>query len=422
MFLLYDLIFLIIALFYLPVYLFQRKFHPGFTQRIGFLPRRVLPEQPIWLHAVSVGELKAVQGLLAELRKAYPGKGFIISTVTPTAHQVAERLIAEGDQLFYLPLDFSFIVNHVLEKIRPCLFVIAETELWPNLISCLHKRGIAVAEVNGRISDSSFAGYQAVKFLLRPILEKISLFCVQTERDRRRLEGLGAPSQRIKVSGNMKFDNLQDLFLKRDTQEFRRKLGLQDPDRLLVCGSTHPGEEELILSAYQELLSEFPWLRLLIAPRHPQRAAEIEKIISRKNFRPLRVSQLRLSALTPQPMPTAFILDTIGELDAYYALADMVFVGGSLVKKGGHNLLEPAGLGKPVIFGAQMFNFRDIADLFLGYNAGLMVHNSQELKQALRRLLTNESVRTELTRNARQLIAANQGATARTVIWLKDLL
>jgi 3-deoxy-D-manno-octulosonic-acid transferase len=417
MFIFYDLIFLIFSLIYLPLYLFRKKFHRGFGRRLGILPRNLELDRPIWVHAVSVGEVMAVRGLIEELRKIYPHKKFVISTVTASGNKIAQGLAQEGDVVTYLPLDFGFIVRSVMDRINPAIFVIAETELWPNLISYLYRKEIPIITVNGRISDASFKGYLRIKFLLKSILEKVNFFCVQTERDAERLMCLGVLAGRIQVTGNMKFDRKDYQDVNKDAIDYRKKIGLESGERLLVSGSTHAGEEEIILGAYKELLNEFPQLKLLLAPRHPERSKELGKIVSKFGLRAV-FSSLAFTCSTCITKPV-FILDTIGQLTSVYAIADIVFVGGSLIKKGGHNILEPASLGKPVLFGPHMFNFRDIADLFLNNKAALLVYNQDELKANIAHLLKNPSFVTGLGQRAKELILKNQGASKRNAVYIK---
>jgi len=415
MFILYDLIFLIFALVYLPIYLFKGKFNRGFLNRLGILPRNLDLDKPIWIHAVSLGEAISVRGLAEELRKVYPNKKLVISTVTSTGNKIAKTICRSGDLVIYLPLDFSFTVRMAINKINPSLFIIAETEIWPNLISYLYKKRVPIVTVNARISDNSFKGYSAIIFLIKPILNKISLFCAQTEVDAERLKQLGVGPDKIKVTGNLKFDRLV-LF---KASGSRQKLGLDPSEKLLVAGSTHSGEEEIILEAYKDLLKEFSGFKLLIAPRHPERTSEVGKVIIKKGFYPLRVSQLDLpSSVLRFPSPV-FILDTVGSLMDFYAAADIVFVGGSLIKKGGHNILEPASLGKPVIFGPHMFNFRDIAGMFLNDNAAIKVETSKELEGSIRELLKDNSKASQLIKNASTVIARNKGATLKIIEAIK---
>lgn len=431
MFILYDIIFILFALFYLPIYILRRKFHPGFLMRLGIYPEKIKKQlreaRPIWLHAVSVGEVLASRMLLDGLHSEYPGKQILISTVTPTGNKIAFSIAKERDFVIYLPLDVSFIVKYVLSFINPSVFIIAETEIWPNLISCLKKRNIPVIVVNARISDGSYRGYLLIKFLLKPILDKINLFCVQTKADSLRLLNLGAGKERIKITGNMKFDTTDYTDLNpclsagTDYTDWRLKLNLKDTDKLLVAGSTHPGEEEIILDVYRELLAEFPGLKLLIAPRHPQRSREIERLALNYGFGAIFISVPRPWPLVPGPA-AVFILDTIGQLMNFYAIADIVFIGGSLIKRGGHNILEPAVYGKPIIFGPWMFNFRDIASLFLEHKASLLVHSEGELKEGMKNLLNNPAAAQELGLRAKELIVQNQGAAIRNLENIKNYL
>jgi 3-deoxy-D-manno-octulosonic-acid transferase len=414
MFILYDLVFLIFALVWLPVYLFRRKFHHGFAQRLGNLPQNI-PAGAIWLHAVSVGEAMAARPLLEELRRLFPDRRFVISTVTPTGNKIALGLARDGDAVIYLPLDFSFIVKRVIGRIKPALFIGVETELWPNLISSLAKNKVPMVIVNARISDRSFRGYRLIKLLIRPLLNKISAFCARSQTDEQRLMALGANPDKVRVSGNLKFDTLAQVF---NFEGLR--LGLADEDQLWVAGSTHPGEEEIVLGVYKSLLSEFPKLKLLIAPRHPERAKAVGKLVSKCGFSSLFISSLEERTTRDAPAcpagrqrTTVFILDTIGQLMNCYALADIVFSGGSLVKKGGHNILEPAVLGKAILFGPQMFNFRDVSELFLKSQAAILVHGKEELREQIGHLLHKPGQIAALGQRAKGLVLENQGAARR---------
>jgi len=431
MFIVYDLIFLVFAIFYLPLYFLRGKLNSGFLRRLGFLPAQLNLDRPIWIHAVSVGEAIAIKGLLRQLRQAYPGKKLVISTVTATGNKIAQGLVQDGDFLTYLPLDFSFIVKHVLKRINPCMFIIAETEIWPNLITCLDRLQVPVITVNGRISDSSYSGYRLIKFFIRPILRMVKQFCVQSDLDALRLKSLGVDKQRIQVTGNVKFDINLDPIRELNVLDYRAKLWLGQFDKLLVCGSTHPGEEELIFTAYQELLVVFPRLKLLIAPRHPERSKKISRLAADKGFMPVLISSISGAYSVKSPTSNGgcstctnspvFILDTIGELLNYYSAADIVFVGGSMVKKGGHNILEPASLKKPVIFGPYMFNFRQISELFLTNQAALMATSSRELANKVKELLNSNLLAKGLVERAYDLIIKNRGATNKNIQIIKQL-
>jgi len=417
MFIIYDLFFLLITLFYLPVYLLKGKLHSGLISRLGILPAKLDLAQPIWVHAVSVGEAMAVRGLIEQLRIIYPNKKLVISTVTSTGNKIAKSMIKDGDLLIYLPLDISFIVRRVINRINPAALIIVETEIWPNLISSLYKKNIPVVVVNARISDASFRGYSAIKFIIQNILRKVSLFCSQTESDAQRLISLGVARERIRITGNMKFDQTPQVRV----GDYRARLGLRADEKLFVAGSTHPGEEALVLNTYKELLLEFPGIRLLLAPRHPERAKEVADLVARLGLAAARTSELT-SQQSLFPEKPVFILDTVGELVSCYASCDIVFVGGSLIKRGGQNILEPASVGKPVIFGMYMYNFRDIVRMFLEKEAAIMVHNQQELNSALVSLLKDAQLIEKLTKNAKEIIARNQGATLRNIKEIKSVI
>ncbi|MCX5699491.1 MAG: 3-deoxy-D-manno-octulosonic acid transferase [Candidatus Omnitrophica bacterium] len=418
MFIIYDLVFLIFTLVYFPCYLLRGKLNSGFLRRLGFLPARLNLDRPIWIHAVSVGEAIAIKRLLSQLRQSYPCKKLVISTVTATGNKIAQGLVKDGDFLTYLPLDFSFIVKRVLKRINPCMFIIAETEIWPNLIICLDKLQVPVITVNGRISDSSYGGYRLIKFFIRPILRMVKQFCVQSDLDALRLESLGVDKQRIQVTGNVKFDINLDPIAQINVLNYRAKLWLGQLDKLLVCGSTHPGEEELIFASYQELLLIFPKLKLLIAPRHPERSKEISRLAADSGFMPVLISSISCPTCINRPV---FILDTIGELLNYYSAADIVFVGGSMMKRGGHNILEPASLKKPVIFGPYMFNFRDISELFLANQAALVAGDSQELTDKVKEILNSSLLAKGLVERAYEIIIKNRGATDKNIQIIKQL-
>lgn len=420
MFIIYDLIFLLIASIYLPLYLFRRKLHAGLLARLGFLPKGPALNKPVWIHAVSVGEAMAARGILEELRRVFPDRNFVITTVTQTGNRIARGLAGKRDFVTYLPFDISFIVNGFIGRIRPSLFIALETEIWPNLIRGLYKQGIPAIIINGRISDKSFKGYLFVKFLLRSIFHKINLFCVQTQTDSQRLEMLGVRKDKIKITGNMKFDI--SLPPDRDYTGYRLKLGLRDEDKLFVAGSTHSGEEEIILRIYNGLLNEFSGLRLLIAPRHPERSGEAANLIKGLGFGAERLSLLEKGIRESEDPRRVFILDTVGELLNFYAIADIVFVGGSLVKKGGHNILEPAALGKAVIFGPYMHNFRDIARLFLENKAAILANSPEGLKNNIRYLLQNPAKISELSQAAKKIILDNQGATRKNLQYILEFI
>ncbi|MFA5099802.1 MAG: 3-deoxy-D-manno-octulosonic acid transferase [Candidatus Omnitrophota bacterium] len=418
MFMLYDLINLVFIAAYLPVFLLKKKMHPGFERRLGRYPKDIVFSDPVWIHAVSVGEMINMRRLFAGLTALSPDTQFVLSTVTPTGNTIASGIARKNDVVTYLPLDISGVVRRVLDRINPRLFIIAETEFWPNLLSCLYRRRVPVIIVNGRISDRSIAGYVRFRRLLAPLLRTVSLWCMQTQADADRVIRLGARPESVKVTGNMKFDQRAGISRSHHEQG-ASLLGLQPHEKLLVAGSTHPGEEDQVMAAFAKINLLYPFVRLLIAPRHPQRAGELESCIRRYGFEPVRVSKIKTSSA---PKRCVFILDTIGELLAYYAPADMVFVGGSLIKHGGQNFLEPAFLGKPVMVGPYLFNFRDIAAQFLDRRAVVLVHNSDEMVRAVKTLLTDVQEVQGLVQRAQGLIQQNVGATERNLAYIKEFM
>lgn len=414
MVLFYDIAFILFSLLYFPCLFFRAKAHKGLWRRLRLTNTLKFKESPIWIHAVSVGEVQ-VASLLVEAIKQKSNKALVVSTVTKTGNNLAYKLMGDGVTLIYAPLDISIITEKFVKVIDPSLFIMIETELWPNIIYSLYKKGVPIVLLNGRISPRSFYGYSRIKFLTRGILNRISLFCMQTEDDRQRIINLGAPIDKVKVSGNMKFDAIDHGGYKKDGTDYKIKLGLGNDDKIWVAGSTHPQEEEIILRVYQRLKSESPALKLLIAPRHIERVGQVESLAAKYGFAAKRFSLLAGELDTAQDEEAIFILDTIGQLKDIYRIATFVFVGGSLVKKGGQNILEAAAFAKPIIFGPHMFNFFWISSLYLSRGAAIEARDAEELEQAARRILRDFEYAQELGARAQKIIFENQGATARNL-------
>lgn len=368
-------------------------------------------EPSAWLHAVSVGEVLALKPLLAPLRERLPGLRLFVSTTTETGQEVARRSLAAVDGVLYAPFDWARPVRAALDRLRPRLLVIVETELWPNLIHEAHRRGVRVALVNGRLSDRSFPRYRRARALLRPVLSELDLLLMQSEAYAERARQIGAPADRVRVSGTMKYD----VDPPRTPESLARLVAPDGP--LWVAGSTMAGEEEMVLRAYAEARSRVPGLRLLLAPRHPERAGQVAALLEAAS---LRFS--RRSALEGPWSGDVLLLDTLGELAALYPLASVVFVGGSLVPTGGHNVLEPAVAGKAVVVGPYMENFRDVAEAFLREDALVQVPSAEALGPVVGELLQDDSRREGLAARARALVERNRGAVRRTVDALAGLL
>ena len=414
----YDIVFFVFSIAYLPYLAIKGKAHEDFGQRFGYLSP-VLKEagkaRPVWIHAVSVGEVFAVKKFIRDFSKRFPGRKIVISTTTQTGNSIAKKILDKGIPKFYFPLDFTFTVRRALDIINPSALLIMETEIWPNLVLELFRRKVPVALINGRISDNSFGGYKKIKFFFGKVLKKMNLFCMQTEKDRERIEVLGAPGERVKVTGSMKSD-VEEL------APSEMDLGIDSHEELIIAGSTHAGEEEIVLGAYKKLAVKFKSVRLLIAPRHIDRVEAIKKMVEREGFEAVLVSDLRNGKGAPLSKKSVLILDTLGELARLFSRAAIIFMGGSFVKKGGHNIVEPAVFGKPIVFGPDMSNFRDIAKLFLEENAAIKVSNKEMLSSALENLLEDVDKRISLGRRARSLIDRNRGATERIINEVAELL
>jgi len=411
---LFDFVFIVFIIFSLPVYLIRRKFHRGILLRLGILPKELKyklgEKRHIWVHAVSVGEVNVVSALVEKLHRHFPGLPLVISTVTPAGNQLAKSIAGNNDPVIYLPLDLSFITEKMVRVVKPSLFITTETELWPNLISSLKRQKVPVVLINGRISLGSFRGYRLVRPFIRKILSSIKLFCMQSQSDAQKIIYLGADKNLVRVTGNMKFDlNLSASENSSPGIYSHLKSILGQANQLIIAGSTHKGEEEIIIRVYQKLLRQFGHLKLLIAPRHIERVFEVERAAKGFGFDTLRLSGLESaeSAVSNRIL----ILDVIGQLKRLYELATVVFVGGSLIKKGGHNIIEPALFGKPVIVGPYMFNFKDITRAFLENNAIIRVSDEVELSEEIRILLLSNSKREALGQRCQDTIKQNRGAT-----------
>jgi 3-deoxy-D-manno-octulosonic-acid transferase len=422
MYVLYSALLAITLLLSLPWWIYQMlrhgKYRAGFLQRFGSLPFQLSRSgQPtIWVHAVSVGEVLAVTSLIEQLQLRYAGHRVLISTTTDTGQKLASTRFGEAN-VFYFPIDLGFAIRPYLEALRPQLIVVAETEFWPNFLHLAHRGGARIAVVNARISDRSWRGYRRLHWWLPQVLGQIDLFLAQTGEDRNRLIDIGAPPSRVEVSGNLKFDlqpakppsivaNLHDSF---------RATGAQP---VLVCGSTADDEEErMLLQAFQSILASYPHAVMILAPRHPERFPEVAGLLESLGIRFLRRSLWSGESLAGGVL----LLDTIGELSAVYGLADIAFVGGSLVPKGGHNIIEPARHGAAIVVGNHTENFRDIIGLFQSHDA-VRVVGPAELPLVLMDLISNDAERKALGQRAAETLRSQSGASQKTVSALERLL
>ena len=388
---------------------------PAFAERSGFISsgdlNRLKNRPVIWLHAVSVGESIAARPLLKALKNRYPGHAIVISNTTETGRGIATGY-PEKDLCIYFPFDFLPSVRAVLNRIKPQLIIIMETEIWPNFNREAAVRKIPVILANGRISDRSFGRYLKFSWFFRHPLQYFSNLCMQTELDRERIITIGAPPERTITSGNLKYDIPFHPVEREEKKTLRQHYAISDEMIVIVAASTHPGEEELLLAVYLQLLKITPGIFMVLVPRHPERAAEVALLLE-KSALPYR-RRTQITAKTNQsPAGEVLLVDTVGEMMNLYALSDLAFVGGSLVATGGHNLLEPASRGVPCIFGPHMTNFREIAALVLHYGAGIQVTTVEELLEVGRNMIQSPEVRQVLGNNGLKLMRDNGGATSR---------
>jgi 3-deoxy-D-manno-octulosonic-acid transferase len=428
---LYSLLLAAGMLLSLPYWLFQMlrhgKYRTGLGERLGRVPARLSPPPTagssfrsrsagvVWVHAVSVGEVLTVSRLIEEIRRSFPRHRVVVSTTTDTGQALARQRFGDAN-VFYFPMDFVLAVGPYLRALAPKLVVIAETEFWPNFLRLAHASGARIVVVNARISDRSWPKYQRFRGLLRQVLSNVDLFLAQTEEDAVRLRSIGASPDRVQVGGSLKFD----MTVPTSTplvQQLRQSLAETHTGPVLVCGSTVEGEEPLLLKAFENVLVAHPRAVMILAPRHPERFDSAAILVQQ-----MGIPFWRRSRWQNEPISAGvFLVDTIGELAALYALADVAFVGGSLVPRGGHNIIEPAQHGVAIVVGNHTENFRDMVALFQSRDAVRIV-GPAELPLTFMELLANNGDRTALGRRAVETLQSQTGVTLRTMEALKGLL
>ncbi len=416
-----NIIFSLFVFGYFPIFLVKLKQADDkkrlLADRFGFLPDKLLSyisgSDVIWIHAVSVGEVKAAENFIKCIRNEFGGYKIVISTVTPTGNTVAKKLFG-NDSVFYLPLDISFITDKVMSRIKPSILVLMETEIWPNLIFSAKKFGAKVIVANGRLSPKGFRGYFKIKKLIKPVIDEVSLFLLQTEQYKKRLLKIGVDNSRVVVAGNMKFDSISELDIDEESAAERINLPWRAA-RIFVAASTHPGEEELVIKAYLELRKKYPLLKLIIAPRHIERKDDIITVAE--------VYGLHAVARTDNFISEncdVFILNTIGELQYAYKTAELVFMGGSLIPHGGQNPLEAVILKKAVMTGKYTFNFKEIYKALFSMGVAFKVESVDELCSVSSGILSGD-INTDVDKGYKWIIEM-KGASERSVKYVKDLL
>ena len=427
MYLAYSFLGVVLMLIASPYFIYQivrhQKYLGSLRERLGYLPLtfNLDGDDSIWIHAVSVGEALTARALFADLRTRYPGLRLYLSTTTMAGQQVARRSIQQVDGVFYFPFDWAFIVKRTLAVVRPRVFIMMETEIWPNLLRICAARGIKTLVVNGRISASSYSRYRLARPFFRRVLASIDRFCMQSDESARRVIDLGADPARVSVTGNLKFDSLPAMMPVAHTRPRDRVLRyfrVPVSQAVVVAGSTVKGEEAAVLAAFARVRQVAPSALLVLAPRRPERFLEVERLARDRGFLTVRRTDLPIDG---EPRADVVVLDTIGELAQLYQIATAVFVGGSLVDHGGHNILEPAIYGRPILFGSHMQNFKEAAREFVEHAAAIQVHSERELADALVSVVADPVLRARLGAAARALVEANRGAKDKTLHVVAEL-
>jgi 3-deoxy-D-manno-octulosonic-acid transferase len=429
MYFVYSLLILVFGIAASPYLVYQairyKKYVSSFGQRMGYLPVsfNLDGEESIWIHAVSVGEVLTARALISDLKRRYPQLRIFLSTTTLAGQQVARRNLQDVDAVFYFPFDLTFIVRRTLLLVKPRIFIMMETEIWPNLLRACKALGVATAMVNGRISSRSYPRYKLARPFMRDVLSHVDRFCMQTEESARRIIEIGADPAKVSVTGSLKFDSLEipgvTTIEGRGQNRVLRYFRMTSGRPVIVAGSTMSGEEEPILQAFRRIKSSVNNPLLLLAPRNPERFGEVVQLARTSAFVTVKRSDLPIDA---EPRAEVVVLDTIGELAQVYQIATAVFVGGSLVDTGGHNILEPAVYGKPIVFGPHMQNFREIAETFVAHDAAIQITHPRALEATFLTLLTDPVRRARLGAAARALVESNRGAKEKSLAVIGQIL
>ena len=413
---------------------------------MGFFPR-VPFKKPIWVHVASVGEVFCCIPLLKRIKKDFPHSEIVMTTMTRTGYETAKAQIPEADTVLLFPIDHPLIIRRAIARIQPHLLLIAETELWPNLLRSCGKKGIPIVLFNGRISQKSFRGYLFLKSLFKGCLKSVSAFLMQTEEDRARIVEIGASTEKTKVVGNLKFDQPFGTVTQEGMAQTAKSFGFRGNEKILIAGSTHDNEEEILISLFKDLRKIDPHLILILAPRHLDRLGEVERILKRESipwkkrtgFTPLESPTIHGGAKAPSllpgftmdqdrsdqgknELPWVILLDTMGELMSLYSLGTLVFIGGSLVPVGGHNPLEPLFFKKSVLFGPYMFHFSEVSRGLIEAGGAIQVTGKEDLLLHLKHLLSDERARNEMGEKGFKFLLKHQGATGRVLEEIRTFL
>lgn len=437
-FFVYNLLFHLFGIAAVPVLLWKiSKYKHSLRQKLGFIPPNTLDNctgtPRIWVNAVSVGEVVAVNPVVKAIRKQYPYSSIIVSTGTETGQRMAHQLMRENVQAFiYFPLDIPPVVKKMLKTVSPRVFVTAETEIWPNFLRYAKKMGVKTVLVNGRISVRSVGKYYRARFFFRRVLNYFDCLGMASELDSDRIKMIGAPHERVLVTGNSKFDALIEQANHSYEEKMRKALNIGSGEDVFIAASTHPGEEEVIIDAYRELIKEFPELTLIIVPRHTGRANDLKKLLIRAGFDSCYIRNGKANnhstassgkySEKERGNEQVIIVNTTGELSKLYSVGTIVFCGGSLVPRGGQNILEPAAWGKVVMYGPSMEDFLEAKELLSSAGAGFTVKNADEIVSMSRRFLNNPEERKVLGEAGKKVILARTGAAGKNAQLISKLI
>lgn len=421
----FNLIYMMVLLVASPWIIYRSivhgKYREGWKQKLfGLVPKRESQNECIWFHGVSVGEVLQVESIINRFQNEHPDLDIVLTTTTQTGFKVAKEKYPDI-AVHYFPLDFTWAVRNAIQRIRPSLICLIELELWPNSILEASKQSVPLLLINARMSANSFKGYRKIRPLVSKLLQKFDGIAAQNETYANRLLDLGADSNSLSVTGSIKYDQTQIENRLEQCEQLRNDFGLNADDIVLMAGSTHAPEEEIVLQSYRELRKEFPSLKLLLVPRHAERFEDVANLVSDAGFELSKRSET-LSGGKIAPNNSVLLLDTLGELSAAWGLASIAFVGGSLCSRGGQNMIEPAAWGKPVLFGTNTSNFKDVTESLLDQQAAIVVSDGSQLTKAIRNLLQDSATCSSMGKNAKQFVENQKGASEKTFRLIENFL
>lgn len=430
MYWLYNVLLLVYWATLIPMLIYRLIREEGFYQRIkqsiGFLPddlkEKISNRHAIWVHAASVGEIVAASPIVREMRKTHPNEVIIVSVVTATGFRMAHQIIKGADGILYFPLDLPYLTDRILTIVKPRAIVLVETEIWPNFLRIAARKNIPVMMMNGRISRRSSSRYRMITFFTRRVLSTIYVFCMQSRIDAQYIIDIGADPNKVIVTGNTKYDQTYGIVTDEEKKRYLKELGFDENTYpIMIAGSTHKGENVSVYKAFCNIRNHFPGAKLIIAPRYIHQADLIYDEGVKHGVTMVKRSDMVAGKQIAGPYD-GVLLDTIGELGRVYSLGDLIFVGGSLAHIGGHNILEPAAHGKPIVVGPNMFNFVEIFDLLSRRGACVMVRNEEEFIDTCLDILIHPEKAEEMKRHCLEIVEENQGATKKNLDELQRLL